>query len=88
MTFQGQKNIYVCKACGHAFVSLDIDDGVTPFASPCLNCKELAQSLMYRCPQPMLENVSPAIEWYRPNAKNLRSATLAATKIQRSLLRL
>lgn len=67
-SFEGMKNIYLCSSCGHGFVSLDLDDGTTPFMTSCLNpaCKEMASSMFYRCPQEMLANVQPAIEWYKP----------------------
>jgi len=66
--FKGKRNIYLCEDCGHGFVSIDRDDGVTPFMTKCLNadCGKMASSLFYACPQPMLAGTSPALEWYRP----------------------
>jgi hypothetical protein len=67
MSFQGKKNIYVCQKCGHGFVSIDIDEGVTPFMTGCLRvgCAGWAQSLLYRA-DPMLKDIPAALEWYRP----------------------
>lgn len=72
-SFKGQRNIYMCASCGHGFVSEDVDDGVTPFATPCLHpgCGGFAQSFFYRAPQEALARVNPALEWYRPTAVEL-----------------
>jgi hypothetical protein len=75
MSFQGQKNIYLCDHCGHGFVTLDIDKGTTPFMMSCMNCKELASSLCYAAPQRLLAKVKPALEWYRPGEADLAGLT-------------
>lgn len=63
-----RKNVYMCRACGHGFVSIDLDEGVTPFMTSCLNpgCNGHAQSFMYGAPQTLLDAFPPAIEWYKP----------------------
>lgn len=66
MSFKGQKNLYMCTACGHGVVSQDVDEGVTPFIIRCLNCGEAAQSFMYACPQPLLSRMPAAIQWFKP----------------------
>lgn len=71
MTFKGQKNIYLCRSCGRGHVSIDVDDGTTPYITSCLNCGEEAYSLLYRCPQPLLTAVPATQEWYRPGAAEL-----------------
>lgn len=71
MSFQGKKNIYICNHCGHGFVSLDVNDGTTPFMTKCLNCEKMAQSMFYAAPQQMLAETKPAIEWYRPSPLEL-----------------
>lgn len=76
MGFQGKKNIYLCPKCGHGFVSLDVDEGTTPFTTKCLHCGDMARSMFYRCPQEMLAGVNPAIEWYHPSDAEL--ATMSA----------
>lgn len=67
MSFQGKKNVYLCTKCGHGFVSIDVDEGVTPFMTGCLRtgCDGWAQSTFYRV-DPMLKEVPAALEWYRP----------------------
>lgn len=73
MSFQGKKNIYLCSGCGHGFVSLDLDAGTTPFTTKCRHpgCKGLAQSMFYGAPQQALQDIAPAIIWYRPEAAEL-----------------
>src|SRR4051812_6698473 len=61
--FQGQKNVYVCQTCGHNTVTIDRDDGTTPFLTGCTKdgCKGTAQSRCYQ----VLEPLVPTHEWYR-----------------------
>ena len=68
-SFYRKKNIYLCPHCGHGYVTIDMDSGVTPFLNPCQqeDCHKLAQSLCYRAPQEMLSEIKPAYEWYRPS---------------------
>jgi hypothetical protein len=65
MSFQGKLNRYTCRECGGAFVTIDRDDGVTPFMTGCqmrVGCKGPAQSALYRVEQ----SLRPTHEWYRP----------------------
>lgn len=75
MSFVGKKNIYLCHDCGQGFVTQDVDNGVTPFMTSCLNpdCGKMAQSMFYRCPQDMLTDVRPALEWYAPTLEEVAS---------------
>lgn len=65
---KGKINTYTCKD-GHKTVTIDKDEGVTPFMISCEECKALdklnstATSSMYRCSQ----ELTPAFEWYRSN---------------------
>jgi hypothetical protein len=72
MSYQGKINIYTCNK-GHKTVTIDRDDGVTPFIIACPKCDEppvlgsgsddgFAQSSFYRVPQ----NITPEYEWYTP----------------------
>lgn len=72
MSFKGQKNVYLCE-CGHGFVTIDRDAGVTPFLAICRRpgCGGQAASLCYKIPQSILAKVSPVLEWYRPNEAEL-----------------
>ena len=70
-----KKNVYLCKSCGHGYVSQDLDLGVTPFMARCLNCSEFAQSCFYNIPQKFLTDYRPAVEWYAPDMKELKTLT-------------
>jgi hypothetical protein len=67
MSFRGRKNIYLCQKCGHGFVSIDVDEGVTPFMTSCLRdgCDGWAESCMYP-PAQVTMHIPPALEWYKP----------------------
>jgi hypothetical protein len=68
----GQENVYTCPDCGGYTVTIDVDDGVTPFLLGCRasgragDCKGMAQSAFYpKGPRPF-HFPPPAWEWYRP----------------------
>lgn len=77
---KGKKNVYLCEKCGHGYVTLDVDTGVTPFIYKCLrpNCKGSAYSLCYKVPQPILANHKAAVEWYKPE----QTLTLSPSEIE------
>lgn len=74
----GKKNLYQCEANPlHLMATVDREPGVTPFTTPCAQCRAMGvkversfyggtpamQSLMYRVHQ----NIVPTHEWYRPD---------------------
>ena len=65
----GKKNIYICEACKSSFVTMDIDEGTTPFLTDCVekNCTGLAQSSLYRVDQ----RLRPHFVWYKPDAAEI-----------------
>lgn len=65
---KGKKNMYVCQTCGYKIVTVDIDEGVTPFMIGCKreNCDGDMYSFFYRI-NPLLE---PTYEWYKPNLED------------------
>lgn len=67
---KGKNNVYLCERCGHGFVSRDVDAGVTPMITSCINddCKGNAVSLFYKVPQEWLAKHNVAVEWYKPVA--------------------
>lgn len=70
MNLKGKKNVYLCRACGHGFVSLDVDEGTTPFMMPCLECGKMeATSCFYNIPQEILKDMKPAVEFYHPTSE-------------------
>lgn len=66
----GRKNIYTCRTCGHRFVTVDKDDGTTPFMTGCQNlgCTGTAESAFYRVPQ----ELEATHEWYRATPAEAR----------------
>ncbi len=64
--FRGQKNIYTCEKCLDHIVTVDIDDGVTPFMIDCRcteGCDGMMTSSMYRVFE---QKMKAGWEWYRP----------------------
>lgn len=68
MSFKGKKNVYLCRHCGHGFITQDVHIGVRPFMVPCQNekCGEMATSCCYNIPQDFLAHFNAAFEWYKP----------------------
>lgn len=67
MSYQGKKNIYVCEACHGHIVTVDADEGVTPFLTPCCvtkGCKGMMKSSLYRV---FDQSIAPSHEWFRPH---------------------
>lgn len=64
MSFQGKKNIYTCEKCGHHIVTIDREEGVTPFMTSCKadGCDGKMKSSLYRV---FDQNIRPDHEWYR-----------------------
>lgn len=76
-----RENVYVCEKCGRYTVTVDVDEGVTPFLLGCRAagsegvCKGLAQSQFYpKGPRPP-HIPAPAWEWYKPDAAELERST-------------
>lgn len=71
-TFEPRKNIYTCPV-GHHTVTVDVDEGVTPFMLRCRqraadgkhNCTEMAQSHFYRLTSTEMM-MEPEYEWFKP----------------------
>ena len=65
MEKSGMKNRYVCKKCGGAVITVNVDDGVTPFMMLCRatrGCDGDMHSSFYDAPQEL-----PAqFEWFKP----------------------
>lgn len=81
VSFKGKKNLYLCD-CGHGFVTVDMDDGVTPFLTECQRpgCGKQAASMCYNIPQAILAHKAAVLEWYRPNDKEL-AALVEKTRV-------
>jgi hypothetical protein len=62
---KGEKNLYRCYVCGGWIVTIDKDEGVTPFMIDCKakpGCDGPMESTFYRCNQGLIAQY----EWYRP----------------------
>lgn len=60
--------MYVCQTCGYKIVTIDVDEGVTPFMIECKreNCNGDMYSSFYKV-NPFLE---PTYEWYKPKIED------------------
>jgi hypothetical protein len=70
----GKVNVYTCPKCGREMVTVDRDEGVTPFMLRCrvtLDCDGMAESCLYRPPP---DHGPPMFEWYKPTEKQLKKA--------------
>lgn len=71
----GRKNIYRCRECGGHTITIDVDDGVTPFMIRCRatgregDCNGMAASTMYRVP---FDTPEAAWEWFKPEGSEYR----------------
>lgn len=65
MSLQKPINVYVCQKCRQGVVTIDRDEGATPFLIRCVSskgCDGMAQSELYSVPQ----DLNPSYEWRRP----------------------
>lgn len=70
MSWKGKKNRYVCRDCGFAFITVDRDEGTTPFLTHCRHnslCTGWAQSQFYSIDQ----TEEATYEWYIPNEEEM-----------------
>lgn len=60
---KGRKNVYTCQTCGAKLVTVDRDQGTTPFMTKCVkgDCVGSAQSSFYNVDQ----TLTATHEWYR-----------------------
>lgn len=66
-SFKGKKNIYTCVACGSHIVTVDADEGTTPFMVGCTvpGCEGHMRSSMYRI---FDQGMRAYWEWHKPTA--------------------
>jgi len=71
----GNTNVYVCDKCGGYTVTIDRDEGTTPFMIGCRasggltrTCRGMAQSSFYRQRFP---HGPPEWEWYKPDSAEI-----------------
>lgn len=70
-----RENVYTCPKCRGYTVTVDVDEGVTPFLLDCrasgreADCDGMARSAMYpQGPRPA-HIPEPAWEWFKPTGK-------------------
>jgi len=64
---KGQKNVYVCQLCGGEVVTVDADEGVTPFMIECRSTPE-CEGDMYSSFYQVDQSLAPQFEWYKPTS--------------------
>jgi hypothetical protein len=72
--FSGRYNGYICDKCDKGFLTLDIDEGVTPMFSPCFateGCNGRAHSMGYPEGEPPAYLGEPIIHWYKPKQEEM-----------------
>lgn len=62
MEKKGQVNFYTCESCDADIVTVNRDDGVTPYMIRCERCGGVSVSAFYRVNQ----STTPTHEYYRP----------------------
>lgn len=68
--FAGRYNGYICEKCNKGYLTLDVDNGVTPMFMPCFatqGCDGRAHSLGYPNGEPPAFLGEPVIHWVRPS---------------------
>lgn len=73
MSLKNQLNRYTCQKCNGQIVTIDRDDGTTPFMLGCratAGCKGMMQSSFYRGVEG-----EPTFEWRKPTVKEIRKAS-------------
>jgi hypothetical protein len=67
-----KENVYTCQKCGGFTVTIDVDEGVTPFMLKCRasgregDCDGFAMSAMYPKGTRPPHIPAPAWEWFKP----------------------
>jgi DNA-directed RNA polymerase subunit RPC12/RpoP len=82
-------NGYKCRECGGAWLTVDLNEGVTPFTTPCFateNCGGVAYSMGYPTSEPP-KDLPLLIEWYKPVTTRGLSLELAEHVQKGGLLR-
>jgi hypothetical protein len=79
---KGRKNQYVCTACGGSIITVDRDEGTTPFMTDCKTtggCPGHMQSEFY---SPTVQGREPTHEWYRATEQEIATKKNPAACLQ------
>jgi hypothetical protein len=64
--FKGKKNIYTCEACHGHIVTVDVDEGVTPFMLTCKAHERCSGTMLSSLYCVYDQSMAASHEWYRP----------------------
>lgn len=66
MEKSGMKNKYVCQSCGKSIITLNVNDGTTPFAIAC-RASPACVGLMYSQFYGVDQRLPAQFEWFKPD---------------------
>lgn len=75
MNLKGQKNRYTCRRCGGSIVTMDVDEGTTPFMLNCRateGCEGTMESSFYKG-----VDGEPEFVWRKPTPAEYEAANEA-----------
>lgn len=64
---RGRINVYTCDTCGGQIVTVDRDEGVTPFMLTCRFIPEYCDGSMVSALYRVDQLLKPTHEWYKPD---------------------
>jgi hypothetical protein len=76
-----RENVYTCRKCGGFTVTVDLDEGITPYLLACRasgkhgDCPGMAESSGYPIGPRPKHIPDPQWEWYKPGELELREAS-------------
>lgn len=73
MSNVGKKNRYVCQRCGHNVVTVDKDEGVTPFMLSHREVGSLCPGIMQSNFYKTEATAVATFEWFKPTVKQVRA---------------
>ena len=60
-------NQYVCEMCGLGIITVDLEEGVTPFALVCRATNDCEGKMYSRMYEKVKQSLIPEFGWYKPN---------------------
>lgn len=67
-----RRNIYICQGCAEPVVTVDVDEGVTPFMIPCMLCGATMHSLFYPKKHYLYNMHRVRFEWSKPTKEDIQ----------------
>jgi len=79
MSLVGKRNAYTCKTCGQTIITVDVDEGTTPFMLACratIGCDGMSESHLYT--GFVVNGSEPAMfDWRKPTKKEYSKSSPA-----------